>query len=447
MSQLVISNQGASPKTRTGPVALIDANNFYVSCERVFNPKLRNRPVVVLSNNDGCVIARSNEAKALGIKMGEPIFKIRDLLKENQVEVWSSNYTLYGNLSQRVMSTIEPLVPELEQYSIDEAFAWLPGFSPAELDAQASRIRQVVARDTGIPVSIGLAWTKTLAKLANHRAKKDPSWKELGVCNITNFSRDQLDELLAGVEVEDVWGIGSRRAEFLRHHGIETAYDLAAAPDRWLFKNLTIMGLRTVLELRGQQCIPQEKSPPPKKSIISSRAFGRPIESFEELSEAVATYVSRLAEKLRHQHSVASVLEVFIHTSHFAEKEESYSNAITIRLDQPTAYTPELVAHARRGLEKIYRPGFKYAKAGVMVMGLQSENNRQLNLWGNGEGDPAILERNRRLMEVMDGINKQMGRGTIKIGTAGMGEKWGMRRGKLSRRFTTRFEELLVINK
>ncbi len=428
------------------PIALIDCNNFYVSCERVFNPKLHGRPVVVLSNNDGCIIARSKEAKELGLKMGEPVFKRRDFLKEHRVEIWSSNYTLYGSMSQRVMQTIEPLVPTLEQYSIDEAFAWLPGFSPAELDALAVKIRAMVNRDTGIPVSVGLAWTKTLAKLANHRAKKDPRWKDLGVCNVTEFTRADLDALLAGVEVEDVWGIGRRRAEFLNHHDIFTAYDLANAPDRWILKNLTITGYRTALELRGQQCIPAELTPPAKKSIISSKAFGRPIETLEELSQAVATYVSRLAEKLRSQHSVASVLEVFIHTSHFAEGKDRYSNAITIKLPQPTAYTPELVAQAYKGLEKIYRPGYKYAKAGVMVMGLQSENARQLNLWGNGEGDPATLERNKKLMEVVDIINEQMGRGTIAIGTAGLKQEWGMRREKLSKRFTTRWDELLEVS-
>lgn len=427
------------------PVALVDCNNFYVSCERLFNPALHNRPVVVLSNNDGCVIARSNEAKELGIKMGAPVFEVRDLLKKNRVEVWSSNYTLYASLSQRVMTTLEMFAPEVEVYSIDEAFLWLPGFSPAELDAQAVRIRQKVGQWTGIPVSIGLAPTKTLAKLANRQSKKNPLYKEKGIFNITGYSRAQLDELLASVRVEDIWGIGARRAAFLQQHGIDTAYDLKEAPDRWVQKHLTVMGLRTVYELRGIPSFPAELAAPPKKTIVTSRGFGRDIESFEELSEAVATYVSRLAEKLRAQHSVASVLEVFIHTSHFAKGRERYANAVTMRLPQPTAYTPELVAHARRGLEAIYRPGFKYQKAGVMVMGLVPETGRQLNLFGEGEGDPATLERNRKLMAAVDGLNRQMGRGTVRIATAGTTEAWGMRRGKLSPRYTTRWDELLAI--
>jgi DNA polymerase V len=343
------------------------------------------------------------------------------------------------------MATIETQVPKIEVYSIDECFVWLPGFSPAELDAQATKIRRIVKQNVGLPVSVGVAWTKTLAKLANNRSKKDERWKDLGVCNLTTFSIAELEKLLSEVGVEDVWGIGHRRAEVLRHYGIYTAYDLANAPDRWLLKHLTVVGLRTALELRGQPCIPAELAPVPKKSIISSKAFGRPIESLEELSQAVATYVSRLGEKLRDQHSVASTLEVFIHTSHFAKGRERYANAITVRLDQPTAYTPALVAAARRGLEKIYKPGVLYAKAGVMVMGLQSENARQLNLWHQGEGNPVTLERNRRLMEAVDELNYRFGRGTIQVGTAGLKKEWSMRREKLSQRYTTRWDELLVV--
>ncbi len=429
----------------TTPIALVDCNNFYVSCERVFNPSLWGKPVIVLSNNDGCVISRSNEAKDLNIDMGVPVFKIRELIERNHVEVWSSNYALYASLSQRVMTALQMLAPQVEIYSIDEAFLWLPGLSPAELDAQAADIRRKVGRWTGIPVSVGLASTKTLAKLANRQAKKNPLYKEQGVFNITNFSKVQLDEFLASIKVDDIWGIGQRRAELLRQYDITTAYEFKEAPDRWIQKNLTINGLRTAFELRGIQCFPQELSPPPKKSIITSRAFGRPVVSLEELAEAVAVYVSRLAEKLRAQHSVASVLQVFINTSHFAAYGPRYANAVSIRLPQPTAYTPELVAHARRGLEKIYRSGFKYAKAGVIVMELVPENSRQLNLFGEGEGGPDTLERNRKLMEAMDQINRTMGRGTIRVGTAGIGEAWHMRRGKLSPRYTTRWDETLEI--
>lgn len=380
----------------------------------------------------------------LALAMGSS-HQIKDLIEQHKIEVWSSNYALYASLSQRVMTTLQMFAPEVEVYSIDEAFLWLPGFSPAELDKQAADIRSTVGKWTGIPVSVGLAQTKTLAKLANRQAKKNPLYKEQGVFNIVEYSKSQLDELLSKVEVEDIWGIGPRRSEYLRHHGILTAYDLKEAPDRWLLKNLTITGLRTALELRGQPCLPPELSPPPKKTIVTSKAFGRPVESLEELSEAVATYVSRLAEKLRAQHSLASVLEVFIHTSHFATKGPRYANAITIRLPQPTSYTPELAAQARRGLEKIYRPGFQYQKAGVMVLDLVPEAGRQLNLFGEGEGGPETLDRNQKLMEAVDQINQKMGRNTVRLGTAGLKEAWGMRRGHLSPCYTTRWEDLLEV--
>ncbi len=427
------------------PVALVDANNFYASCERVFNPSLRGKPVIVLSNNDGCVVARSDEAKALGIGMGVPVFQIRDIIKKHHVEAWSSNYTLYGSMSRRMMATLETLAPEVEPYSIDEAFVWLPGFSPAELDRHAVKIRQTVAMHTGIPVSVGLSQTKTLAKLANHEAKKNPVFKGAGVCNLTDFSQSELDELLSNVQVGDVWGIGPRRTRFLQQHGVLTAYDLKEMPDGWLLKNLTVTGLRTAWELRGIPCLPQEMTPPAKKTIVTSRGFGRLIESLEELTEAVTVYVSRLGEKLRAQHSVASRMEVFINTSHFASHGERYANAITLRLPQPTAYTPELVAHARRGLAKIYRPGLKYQKAGVMVLDLVPETGRQLNLFGEGEGGPEIIERNRQLMAAVDGINKEMGQGTLRLGPAGTRQTWNMRREKLSRRYTTRWDEILEI--
>jgi DNA polymerase V len=428
------------------PVALVDANNFYVSCERVFNPSLLGKPVVVLSNNDGCVVARSQEAKDLGIAMGVPVFEIRDLIRKHHVETWSSNYTLYGSMSHRVMSTLEALAPEVERYSIDEAFVWLPGFSPAELDRQAVKMRQVVTRHTGIPVSVGLSQTKTLAKLANRQAKKNPAFQEEGVCNLTQFSQAELDKLLSEVPVGDVWGIGSRRTRFLQQHGVLTAYDLKEMPDGWLLKNLTITGLRTAWELRGIPCLPREMTPPAKKTIVTSRGFGRLIESLEELTEAVTLYVTRLGEKLRAQHSVASRLEVFINTSHFANHGERYANAVTLRLPQPTAYTPELVKHARRGLEKIYRPGFRYQKAGVMVMDLVPDTCRQLNLFGEGEGGPEVIERNRQLMLTVDRVNKVMGQSTLRLGPVGASPGWGMRREKLSRRYTTRWDEILEIS-
>jgi DNA polymerase V len=283
--------------------SLIDCNNFYVSCERVFNPKLEGKPVIVLSNNDGCVIARSNESKALGIGMGVPVFKCKDLIKKHKIQVYSSNYTLYADMSQRVMDTLAQFTSDVEVYSIDEAFLSLSEFMSLNLTEYARDIRSTVKRWTGIPVSIGIGSTKTLAKVANKLSKRNPQYG--GVFDIT--SHTQMNELLEQIRVEDIWGIGRQYTKLLNQNGIYTALQLKNASDTWIRKHMSVSGLRTVWELRGISCIPLEEAPPSKKAIISSRSFGRPVESLEELKEAIASYISRASEKLRAQQSVTSV--------------------------------------------------------------------------------------------------------------------------------------------
>ncbi len=421
---------------------LVDCNNFYVSCERVFNPRLEERPVVVLSNNDGCIIARSNESKALGFKMGQPFFQARPLILKHDVAVYSSNYTLYADFSSRVMNVLASFGHDLEIYSIDEAFLTLDGLAdPADRLRLARQMRETVKRWTGIPVSVGFGPTKTLAKLANERAKKDPQYE--GILDLATLSERAQDELLASLDVAVVWGIGSRRAEFLRQHGILSVFDLKWADDQWIKQHLTIVGLRTVYELRGISCLPLEGVPPPRKAIASSKSFGSPVESLAELREAVASYVSRAAEKLRSQGSQAGHLNVFIRTSHFSKTGQPYANSASIALPTPTAYTPHLVSYALHGLESIYRPGYSYAKAGIMLTDITPASAAQLDLWG--EATPHSLARQERLMTALDGINRRWGRGTLRLGAAGIAQPWQARHANVSARSTTRWDELLTV--
>lgn len=424
--------------------ALVDCNNFYASCERVFAPHLEGKPVVVLSNNDGCIIARSNEAKALGIKMGQPLFECQALIKKHDMAVLSSNYTLYGNFSSRVMSTLAEFTPDLEVYSIDEAFLSFTGIvAAADRLSYARDIRQTVKQYTGIPVSVGVATSKTLSKIANERAKKDKTLE--GVFDITAYSQTEMDALLATVPLEDVWGIGNRKAAFLREHGYATALDLKQAPDHWIKKHLTITGLRTVFELRGISCLPLELAPPPKKAIASAKTFGRPIESQAELKEAVATYLSRAAEKLRAQRSSCGLLQVFVQTNHFREDEPKYANSATFKLPTPTAYTPELVWYADYLLSKIYRPGYRYIKAGVMLTDFVPDSQLQLKLFsGNSSAQLADQERKQRLMAAVDQLNKKLGRESIRLGASGLARQWKSHQANVSPRYTTRWHELLV---
>lgn len=415
--------------------ALVDCNNFYASCERVFDPSLLNRPVIVLSNNDGCVIARSNEAKALGIKMGQPFFTLGHLVSKHNIAVFSSNFTLYGDMSRRVMDILSMFTPDIEIYSVDEAFLALDGLTN-DPTGYAQRIRTTVHQWTGIPVGIGIGPTKTLAKVANHIAKKNP--EHSGVFDIT--ARPDVDELLDRLEVADLWGVGPQYAKLLNRHGIYTIRQFKQTNDNWVQKHMTICGLRTLLELRGISCMPLEAAPPPKKDIACTRSFGARIESFQGLREAISTYVSRAAEKLREQDSVASYMQVFIRTSYFGE-EPQYSNAASLQLPVATSYTPHLIHFGTRLLERIYRPGYQYAKAGVIFSGIVPQEHAQLSLLVR----PYPTRRYRHLMQIVDNINQAWGRNTVQFAAAGISKEWKMRQARRSPRYTTRLDELPVV--
>lgn len=414
--------------------ALVDCNNFYASCERVFNPSLRNRPVVVLSNNDGCVIARSSEAKQLGIRMGIPAFSIEKLLVANQVAVFSSNYALYGDFSMRVMNILAEFTPNMEIYSIDEAFLDIKGLISEPVLQFAGKIRQTVLKNTGIPVSIGIAPTKTLAKIANHEAKKSTS--PFFILD----DKESVTHILKKTEVGDVWGIGKQHAKFLNQHGMVTAFDLVNAPDNWIKKNLSVVGLRTKKELCGISCLDMEDALPSKKAICTSRSFGAPQTELEQLSEAVATFAARCAEKLRRQKSVATKIMVFIHTNAFRNDQPQYARNIVINLLSPTNNSIALVRHATAGLNTIYRKGFQYKKAGVIVTELVPEQAIQQNLFTRGTD-----LKQRLLMESLDEVNRRLGHEAVKIATQGTGRKWRLRQEKLSPGYTTRWDEIMEI--
>ena len=410
--------------------ALVDCNNFYVSCERVFAPRLAGRPVIVLSNNDGCIVALSQEAKALGLKVGLPHFECRPLCQRHRVAVFSSNYTLYGDMSARVIETLEQFTPEVEVYSIDESFLGLSR-RQGQAAEQGRSIRQRVWEWTGIPVSVGFAMTKTLAKLANRLAKKRA---DDGVFDLSDVERHRA--LLEEVDVGEVWGIGPRYKELLHGHGIHSVYQLSRTPERWVKKHLTVVGLRLVLELRGVSCLPLDMAPAPKKSIARSRAFGRPVESAEDLRQAVATYTASAAQALRRQQSVAACIQVHIETSRF--NGPYYGKAVTAHLDSPTAATPELVRAAFAGLERIYRAGHRYRRAGVLLTGVAAQGQVQLSLFNGAHYDP----RQKRLMAAVDAINARRGRGTVRFAAEGTDPTWQMRQKRRSPRYTTRWADL-----
>jgi DNA polymerase V len=419
----------------TALFALIDCNNFYVSCERLFQPTLLGKPVVVLSNNDGCVIARSDEAKALGIPMGLPAFKLADLVKEHSIEVYSSNYTLYGDLSARVMTTLTQWTPEVEIYSIDEAFLQFSMVPLDALTAYGQSIRATIQKWTGIPVSIGIGPTKTLAKLANRLAKRSPEAQ--GVVALTSPS--QIEATLTQTPIEDIWGIGPGYTRRLHAHEIKTALQLKNMTDRWVRQELGIVGLRLVWELRGISCLPFALCPPPKQSLMVSRSFGRPITTLVEMREAVATYTTRAAEKLRRHHVAAGVLTVFLMTNRFTE-ESQYANSVTMPLPVATQDTAELIGYALRGVEQIFRVGYRYQKAGVILTALVPAHQVQTHLF-----DQHDRERSQKLMAAIDTINKDWGSGTIRYAAVGLRPGWLMRCARRSPRYTTRWEELAVV--
>jgi len=420
----------SAPKQNVASFALVDCNNFYVSCERVFDPSLARVPVAVLSNNDGCIIARSNEVKAMGVPMGAPYFQFKKLLARRGTRIFSSNYALYGDMSSRVMQVLGHCAPDVEVYSIDEAFLHLAGNGKAE--QQAREARRCVLQWTGIPTGIGIGPTKTLAKIANRFAKKFPEYG--GVFDLTQ--RRDASDLLELVKVEDVWGIGSCRRKLLNAHGIHTARELRDANKKWIQQRLTITGLRTVYELRGVSCLPLEDAQPAKKGITSSRSFGEAVTEPEQLREALASYVTRAAEKLRGQASICGMLTVFITTKHFG-KGPHYTNSRTVTLPEPTAYTPNLISFAEACLEKIYRPGYRYRKAGVMLTAIQPKGSTQAHLFESA--DHSV---NGALMDVVDEINGRWGRGTVFFAASGTKQAWAMKQVQRSPRYTTRWDEV-----
>jgi DNA polymerase V len=412
-------------------IALVDCNNFFVSCERVFRPDLQNKPVVVLSNNDGNVISRSNEAKALGVKMGVPLFKIRDLVRQHKITVFSSNYALYADMSNRVMAILSEYSPTQEIYSVDESFLNLTGFN--DIRERSKAIRERVFRDTNIPVCIGLGRSKTLAKLSNFVAKRHP--KSFGVFNINLLSPAQVNSVLTNIPTEEIWGIGRKLTASLNEFGIDTVLQLRDADVASMRKRFGLVMEKTIRELRGESCIDMEDVAPAKKQIISSRSFGQPVSEIEDLQDALAHFVSNAAKKLRDQHSIAGMMHVFIMTDRFREDRPQHCPSISIPMTTPTANIMTLQQWAVTGLNSIFKSGYQYKKAGVMLSEITHESTFQGDLFAPEPEDPTI-------MRVIDAMNKRYGKGTVKLSQDGSRQTWKMRQEHKSPAYTTDWDEL-----
>ena len=413
-------------------IAIIDVNNFYVSCERVFNPKLENKPVVVLSNNDGCAISRSNEAKALGIKMGTPWFKFKEFAKQENVTALSSNYTLYLDMSHRVMTLLSKFSPDQEVYSIDESFLDLTSFKSKDLIQYSQQIKTKIKQWTGLPVSIGIGSTKTLSKLANHIAKKNSSFK--GVCNLNVMDKDTLETWMSHIPVNEVWGVGRSLALKLNQLGIISVLDLKLADPDYIRQQFSIVLEKTVRELNGVICMELKDIAEPNKEIMVSRSFGRRVKDKQELIEAVTAYTSRAAERMRKQESVATSLYIYIRTSPHDDKKQ-YANGINIPLFQPTDDSMALTNAALLGLDYIYREGFDYQKAGVTLCNLTSKDKMQGNLFND------TIAHSR--MKIMDIINQRW-KGKLKLGSEGVTKEWEMKAQFKSRNYTTDWDQLMI---
>lgn len=418
------------------PIALIDGNNFYVSCERVFNPKLEGRPVVVLSNNDGCAVARSNEVKALGVKMGTPWFQMKDLARQHGIIALSSNYALYADMSNRMMSVLSQYSPDQEIYSIDECFLGLDGFENYDLLIHAQAMRSQVRQWVGIPVCVGIAETKTLSKLANHCAKKSLAGAD-GVCDLTRLSETERSRLLATIEVGEVWGIGPRLSKQLADRGIHSVEALRRADPKTIRREFSVVVERTVLELNAIPCLSIENVAPAKQQIMSSRSFGNYVYDLAPLKEAVATYIAIAAEKLRAQGSVAGMIQVYIRTNPHNDDCPQYSKGLTIPLPEPSGDTLYLTRAALWGLRRIYRPGFAYQKAGIVLMNLSDATNQQASMF-------CTHRENDRLMAVIDRVNAIWGRGTLRSAATGVSKSWVMKREKMSPQYTTHWDQLPI---
>ena len=420
--------------------ALVDVNNFYVSCERVFQPQLEGVPLVVLSNNDGCAVSRSAEAKTLGVKMGAPWFQMQALARQHGIEARSSNYTLYGDMSNRVVAILRSFSPELEVYSIDECFLRVETLAHlyGGATSMGEQMRAQVLQWTGLPVCVGCGPTKTLAKIANHLAKKNPEFD--GVCDLHAMTRPQRLQWMSQLEVSEVWGVGRRIAKRLNAMGIMTVLDLRNAPLKEIRTQFGVVMERTCQELRGVSCLGLEEMLPRKQQIMASRSFGTAVESLPEMREAVTLHASRSAEKLRAQGSVAAAVYVFVQTNRFRASDRQYSAGLLVPLADASDDTLALNRAAQLGLQKIYRAGYRYKKVGVMLMLLSDKARRQETLFD----DPGALARSVRLMAAMDQLNRTYGRGTLRPAVGGTTQRWAMLCDKRSLRYTTRWDELPV---
>lgn len=417
-------------------IALVDVNNFYASCEKVFDPSLKGRPVVVLSNNDGCAIARSEEAKALGVEMGAPAFMIQEVLSRHKVAVFSSNYTLYGSMSERVVTILRSFVPKVEVYSIDEAFLDLSGFAYTDLFSLAIAIREKIISHTGLPVSIGIAPTKTLAKMANRYAKKRK--KETGV-HVAD-TEEKIKELLAATDTGDIWGVGRQYQQLLKEQGFATAESLLQAPEDWIRKNMSVKGLRLQFELRGIKAIEWEDTPPAKKNICTARSFGELLTDIRDISQAVASHAANCARKLRKEQSCCRKVHVFLQTNPYRSEDKQYLAGITLRLVVPSGSSHEIIKYAINGLRRIYKPGYKYLKAGVMVLDIVPQQQLQLGLF-----DTRDRAKDQALMKALDRSNHSFGKDIVRYGVQDYGKKWKLRSQKLSPCYTTRLEHIMHV--
>lgn len=421
-------------------IALVDCNSFYASCEQVFRPDLQNKPVVVLSNNDGCVIAANKEAKALThIPMFEPVFKIKEVLKANNVTCFSSNYTLYADMSQRVMDTLREFSPNVEEYSIDESFVDLSHYSISELDAIANEIKDRVHKNTGIPVGVGVAKTKSLSKMANKFAKKVA--KNNGVYVVEN--EEKRIAMLKYFSLKDIWGIGRQHKIRVEKTGAKSAYDFTKVPLAWVRKEMTVVGERLWRELNNFPCHEMTIKVDKKKGIGTAKSFGYKLEDYGLIEEATSYYVAEVADLLRQQNSAASYLEVFLHTNSFSNTDKQYRNKIVITLDIPTNSTIKLTQEALKGLQKIYKPGYRYKKVGVQLFGLVPDTDIQTNLFYQPKKSESS-----KLTKVIDELNSKFGKNCVKLATVGNREKqWALIKEHRSPRFTTQWKELLTIGK
>lgn len=416
-------------------IALADCNSFYASCERVFRPDLAGRPILVLSNNDGCVVAMSAEAKAMGIRRGVPLFEVRDLIRKHNAAVFSSNYTLYADMSRRVMEVLRDFSPDVEVYSIDEAFLDITGDDPA---LRGFQIRERTERCTGIPVSVGISRTKTLAKVAAGLGKREAS----GVRIL--LDPEEISQALENLSVRDIWGIGWQYAGFLERKGVRSAADLARTEDWWIKKHLTITGLRTVWELRGKPSIKLETAPPDRKAIVVSRQFGRPVTDLRELLEAAADYTTEAVEKLRRQGCAATCFQTSLETNPHRPGDPQYFNSSVYVSEEPLSYLPGIIGITAGGVRHLFRPGFRYRRVGILISGIAPLDGQQMDLFVREE---LLADRQKKesVMRAVDNLNARHGRKTVCSLGRGIGQEWRMRRDNLSPCYTSRFSDFPVV--